>query len=426
MNDVASAAEAAGRARSWLTEKALPLWSTRGFDRERGRFHERLAFDGSPLPQPGYRVMVQARQIATFAQVTLLGWFDGAAVAERAYASMVETSCRADGREGWVFSIDAAGQPRDVTRDLYGHAFVLYALAWMHRLTGSRAPVALAHDTLDWIETGMVGVGSGFRDAVPERDAFRRQNPHMHLLEAVLALWEATGDDRFAASATALTDLFAGHLLGPRGVVLELFDVDWRPIEASGRNIVEPGHQFEWVWLLRWYQRLSGRSFDGHLQRLLDHALTYGVRVDTGIVIDTVDETGNAVGPITAKLDSRRGLEGSCGRARTPAPSDGVARHRPPRRDHDDVCSAPARRRMDRPCRPTRHCDRGLYAREHALPPDGCDLGGEPGVPVRAARSVRKAIGRRRRRRRDRSARRCDHAPKRRDAAEPEQFETFR
>ena len=295
MNDVASAAEAAGRARSWLTEKALPLWSTRGFDRERGRFHERLAFDGSPLPQPGYRVMVQARQIATFAQVTLLGWFDGAAVAERAYASMVETSCRADGREGWVFSIDAAGQPRDVTRDLYGHAFVLYALAWMHRLTGSRAPVALAHDTLDWIETGMVGVGSGFRDAVPERDAFRRQNPHMHLLEAVLALWEATGDDRFAASATALTDLFAGHLLGPRGVVLELFDVDWRPIEASGRNIVEPGHQFEWVWLLRWYQRLSGRSFDGHLQRLLDHALTYGVRVDTGIVIDTVDETGNAV-----------------------------------------------------------------------------------------------------------------------------------
>ena len=260
MNEVAVATEAAGRARSWLIEKAFPLWSTRGFETQRGRFHERLAFDGSPLPQPGYRLMVQARQIATFAQAALLGWFDGAPIAERAYASMVEAYYRTDGREGWIFSIDDAGQPRDLTRDLYGHAFVLYAMAWMHRLTGSRGPIALALETLAWIETGMVGCGSGFRDAIPERDGFRRQNPHMHLLEAVLALWEATGDDRFAVWATALVDLFSGCLFSPFGVVLELFDGGWGPVAPSGRNIVEPGHQFEWVWLLRWYQQLSGRS----------------------------------------------------------------------------------------------------------------------------------------------------------------------
>ena len=295
MNEAALAGEAAGRARSWLIEKAFPLWSARGFDAQNGRFHERLAFDGSPLPQPGYRLMVQARQIATFAQASLLGWFDGACLAERAYATMVESYYRADDREGWVFSIDGLGRPRDVTRDLYGHAFVLYALAWMHRLTGSGGPTALAHDTLDWIETGMAGIGSGFRDAVPERDALRRQNPHMHLFEAVLALWEVTGDDRFAAWAGALADLFAGHLLGTRGVVLELFDVEWCPVEVGGRNIVEPGHQFEWVWLLRWYQRLSGLSVDGHIQTLLDHALGHGVRGGTGIVIDTLDETGIAV-----------------------------------------------------------------------------------------------------------------------------------
>ncbi len=219
-----------------------------------------------------------------------------AALAERAYASMVDglPSGRTAAKAGSSRST-ASVSPRDVTRDLYGHAFVLYALAWMHRLTGSPGPIALAHDTLDWIETGMAGCGSGFRDAVPERDALRRQNPHMHLLEAVLALWEATGEDRFAARATALADLFAGHLLGSRGVVLELFDVEWRPVEPSGRNIVEPGHQFEWVWLLRWYQRLSGRSVDSHIQPLLDHALDHGVPGGTGTVIDTVDETGMAV-----------------------------------------------------------------------------------------------------------------------------------
>lgn len=295
MNEAALAGEAAGRARAWLTEKAFPLWSSRGFDTQRGRFHERLAFDGSALPQPGYRLMVQARQIATFAQASLLEWFDGAAMAERAYAAMVEAYYRADGREGWIFSIDDAGRPCDLTRDLYGHAFVLYALAWMHRLTASREPIALAHATLDWIGTGMAGVGSGFRDAVPERDALRRQNPHMHLLEAVLALWEATGDDRFAAWATTLADVFARHLLGSHGVVLELFDTAWCPVEASGRNVVEPGHQFEWVWLLRWYQRLSGLCFDTRVQTLLDHAMRHGVPGKTGIVIDIVDETGIAV-----------------------------------------------------------------------------------------------------------------------------------
>ncbi len=295
MNEVALAAAAGGRMRSWLTEKALPLWSTRGFDPQRGRFHERLAFDGSPLPQPAYRLMVQARQIACFAQATLLGWCDGAALAERAYAAMVGSYYRADGREGWIFSVDEAGQPRDFTRDLYGHAFVLYAMAWMHRLTGSREPIALALETLDWIETGMVGVEAGFRDAVPERDAFRRQNPHMHLFEAVLALWEATGEDRFAARATALTDLFGNQLLGSSGVVLEIFDGQWRPVEASGRNIVEPGHQFEWMWLLRWYQGLSGRSFDGPVQTLFDHAMSHGVLDGTGIVLDTIDETGRSV-----------------------------------------------------------------------------------------------------------------------------------
>ena len=34
--------------RRWAIEKALPLWSTKGFDTKRGGFQERLNPDGSP------------------------------------------------------------------------------------------------------------------------------------------------------------------------------------------------------------------------------------------------------------------------------------------------------------------------------------------------------------------------------------------
>jgi N-acylglucosamine 2-epimerase (GlcNAc 2-epimerase) len=61
------------------------------------------------------------------------------------------------------------------------------------------------------------------------------------------------------ARAAACVELFDRALAdGATGTVRELFDADWRSIQPAGRNSVEPGHQMEWVWLLREWQRLSG------------------------------------------------------------------------------------------------------------------------------------------------------------------------
>jgi mannose/cellobiose epimerase-like protein (N-acyl-D-glucosamine 2-epimerase family) len=38
--------------------------------------------------------------------------------------------------------------------------------------------------------------------------------------------------------------------------LIEYFDADWKPL-ASG-NCVEPGHLFEWAWLLRRFEAVSG------------------------------------------------------------------------------------------------------------------------------------------------------------------------
>ena len=39
----------------------------------------------------------------------------------------------------------------------------------------------------------------------------RKQNPHMHLLEAALANLEASGDERFLALADEMVGLFCDH-----------------------------------------------------------------------------------------------------------------------------------------------------------------------------------------------------------------------
>ena len=95
----------------------------------------------------------------------------------------------------------------------------------------------------------------------------RRQNPHMHLLEALLALgWRAEAD--------ALVRLFHERFYDEKsGSLAELFDERWQPLATPEGRIVEPGHNFEWVWLLHGRSAAPG---------LFDFAYRHGVDADGG------------------------------------------------------------------------------------------------------------------------------------------------
>ena len=68
--------ESVTRLSNWLDRFALPFWSTVGFDEVLGIFHERVDFDGRPLPSLPRRIMVQCRQITVLAQFNLRGRLD--------------------------------------------------------------------------------------------------------------------------------------------------------------------------------------------------------------------------------------------------------------------------------------------------------------------------------------------------------------
>jgi mannose-6-phosphate isomerase len=114
----------------------------------------------------------------------------------------------------------------------------------------------------------------------------------MHLFEALLALYEATGDSAHLQRASALAALFRAKMFdASRGAVLEFFDADWRPMSDTFGQIVEPGHVFEWSWLLTRWRALDGGDLDAEAEQLRGFGERYGVD-ERGVVRDQISIDG--------------------------------------------------------------------------------------------------------------------------------------
>ena len=275
--------------REWITSTALPAWSTIGFDPLAGRFRERLDRAGAPLDVP-HRAMVQARQIYVFSHACHLGWFaEGGQLAERAMASLVRDFAQTSGREtSFAFSIDAGGRIVSDARDAYAHAFVLFAIAWLYRVNADPALLRLADETNAFIKARLVdGRHGGVFDLYPVVAREKRQNPLMHLLEAYLSLERAAPGRGYLDDAAGLVDTFTSRLFSAtHGVLLEYFAEDWSTHADPRRaDVFEPGHHFEWVWLLREYEQLSGAELGAWRDRLYEVAREHGIAAD-GLVYD--------------------------------------------------------------------------------------------------------------------------------------------
>jgi mannose-6-phosphate isomerase len=181
------------------------------------------------------------------------------------------------------------GRVSDATRDTYDQAFGLLASAWTYAVDGRDETLAWAHRTADYLDRAMSGPNGGYIEAIPPRLP-RRQNPHMHLFEAFLALYEVSGDARFAARADAMAALLKSRFL--TGAALrEYFGAAWEDETGELANVVEPGHHFEWTWLLYEHARVMGRVVDPCADRLFEFAVAHGLSAD-GLAIEQVNLEG--------------------------------------------------------------------------------------------------------------------------------------
>lgn len=247
---------------SWLFEQALPLWSTVGTDHISGGFFEKISRSGEAVIEPR-RTRVVGRQIYVFATAGKLGW-SGPVDHLVAWGLDYFLKCclAADGHVISVSQPDGTIVKADF--DLYDHAFSLFGLAAAARVRDDADKLSdIARRMRLRMKEGWAHPIRGFEEAVPRRLPLL-SNPHMHMFEASLAWLENGGCDEgngWSDLADEIGALCLEKFLHPQiGCLREFFDGEWSAMSGDEGRIVEPGHQFEWAWLLIRWGKLRGRS----------------------------------------------------------------------------------------------------------------------------------------------------------------------
>lgn len=274
----------------WLLDDVLPYWAEAARD-ERGGFVSELDETGAPVGEDVKLCLVQARTLFVYARAfveTADARFERAA--RHAHDALVGRFRHPDG--GWMLSTSPDGHPVDLTRDFYDQAFVLFGLSWWWRATGDAEAPRLIAETADFLDRVLAHPAGGWRET--DRGALpRRQNPHMHLLEACQAIHEATGDAAWAARAETVIGLFRERFFDAEsGSLREYLADDLAPLPSPEGTSREPGHHMEWVWLLLQQRRLGGD--DGLLafqERLFAHTERHAFDAH-GLVIEEVGAEG--------------------------------------------------------------------------------------------------------------------------------------
>jgi len=290
-------AAAADRAETWLSKAALPLWAARGVDPD-GAFYETLDFNGGANKGSVRRMRVQARQIYVFSEAALRGWLPGAeALSAKGLDRMMADCWAPDGRAGFIHTLTPDRAPLDARRDLYDHAFGLFSLAWRFKLDGDAHTLERALAVADFIANDMAHPsGEGMVESLPPALP-RRSNPHMHMLEAYMAWAEISGDQRFFDRAGQMLELFRRHFYDRATTTYgEFFTDDWRIEPGPAGQSVEPGHHFEWTWLLSEARRLGIADLTHEAEALYDFGLAHGLDVQ-GFAVDEMDRQGRHLKP---------------------------------------------------------------------------------------------------------------------------------
>jgi mannose-6-phosphate isomerase len=280
---------------AWLRVAAWPTWLAYGVDRARGGFFEALDLETKTCAAEFRRLRVVARQIYVFSEAHRAGLAGAAEAVHLGLRFLERHAVHPQGGYAWRFDLDH--RAIDFSRDLYDHAFVLLALASATSVVGVERLRPEALHLLAWIERDFLHPDGGYLESLPHALP-RRQNPHMHLLEATLAAYEAFGDVRFIECAHRLLDVFASRLFdGQSGALPEYFDEALRPVRKGGVFLVEPGHHCEWVWLLHRYQVLTARRGDiaEISRRLMAFVDRFGIDPVHGGLVDVVDSGGELV-----------------------------------------------------------------------------------------------------------------------------------
>ncbi|NIE76840.1 N-acylglucosamine 2-epimerase [Pantoea sp. Ap-967] len=271
-----------------FADRIVPLWQGPGWNAEMALPYEALDAQHRPLPVQRYRAMACARQLYLFSSR-----IEQPGAAERAAALFRSLQKHFHDAEhgGWFYSIDANGQPLDRRKDLYTHAFIVFACAHYLGKVGEGLVEATLNAALEVIDEQFARDDGLYEASLGEDWADLGsgplQNPQMHLAEAFLQVLAVREDEHVQQSLLQLCTALQAHFIEPlHGLMLE------KPRGAVD-NWFEPGHQFEWFYLLETSPLLRGTALHGSIDRAFGYAEQCGVR--NGAVLAMLDVDGTVL-----------------------------------------------------------------------------------------------------------------------------------
>lgn len=195
---------------------------------------------------------------------------------------------------GYYFSVDLDGRPRNTRKLLYGEAFVIYGLVEYSRASADHTALedALtlyhqvqqhAHDAerqgwMEHFERDWTPVAAGDPNAIVEVAGGKSANSHLHWMEALAELYDATHDGAVRRSLEEALRLNQQYFYPPDASKAAFhFTPDWKRMTGPGHDGLSYGHNVEFAWLMIRAETVLAKAPSwGHFEKHLDHALAHG------------------------------------------------------------------------------------------------------------------------------------------------------
>lgn len=281
-----------------LQGNILKFWIDNSIDTENGGFIGEIDSQLQVNGKADKSLVLNARILWTFSSAyRFYPVPEYLEIAERAYAYLLEHFV--DPEHGGLFwMVDYQGQPSQDKKQVYGQAFVIYALTEYYRAVQHQEALDLAieiyhllekysYDPVhkgyvealarDWKDTGNLSLSA------KDLNEKKSMNTHLHALEAYTNLYRVWKSPELQHSLKELIEVTLDHIVDPEHARFQLFfNEKW---ETRG-NHISYGHDIEGSWLLVEAAEVLGDP------GLLIRVIRTAIRMVEAVYKDGVDTDG--------------------------------------------------------------------------------------------------------------------------------------
>jgi mannobiose 2-epimerase len=274
-------------------------------DEQRGGFYENYSLNWTRIADSGKSIVFQSR----------LTW-TSAAAARRfpaqadLYLAMTRRGADCLAKKLWdktgggfYWQVDASGKPTADTKQMYGHAFGIYALAASYQASKDQTALDLAKRAFQWLEEhahdrvnkgyfenigadGKPVTRGGDSNAVGAGAGQKSMNTSIHILEALTGLYAVWPDPLLKTRVQEMLEICRDKVYSEPGYLTQFLTADWQRTSSPDSF----GHDVETGFLMVEAADVLGQDDPRAwmaARHLVDHAMQYGWDRQLGGLYDT-------------------------------------------------------------------------------------------------------------------------------------------